>query len=402
MTVPSTIALIGFGEVGQIFARGLSKAGVADLRTFDIAFAQPDAVQRRTAGDLGVRACASAAEAVQGAELVISAVTAAATLEAVASVVHGLRTQAFFLDLNSAAPATKAAGAALIERAGGCYVEAAVMASVPPTGLRTPILLGGPHAAAFEPVATALGLAATFFSPVVGAASSVKMCRSVLIKELEALSMECLLAARHYGVEREVLASLKDTFPNQDWTELARHMIGRSLQHGARRAEEMREVAKTVRDAGVEPLMSTATVERQAWAARTRAKVGNEALAADELGILLDAIRTALAPEGLPHRAAGSDEDTRPQPVRCQQLDAVQVRPGRLPRPLLPERQPWRRQGGELAAGAEGAIQPHDAALCAEERRSDREVEPATGDEASPADATASAIGFAAQLIVRN
>ena len=135
--------------------------------------------------------------------------------------------------------------------------------------------------------------------------------------------MECLLAARHYGVEREVLASLKDTFPNQDWTELARYLIGRSLQHGARRAEEMREVAKTVRDAGVEPLMSTATVERQAWAARTRAKVGNEALAADELGILLDAIRTALAPEGLPHRAAGSDEDTRPQPVRCQQLDAV-------------------------------------------------------------------------------
>jgi 3-hydroxyisobutyrate dehydrogenase-like beta-hydroxyacid dehydrogenase len=305
MTVPSTIALIGFGEVGQIFARGLSKAGVADLRTFDIAFAQPDTVQRRTAGELGVRACASAAEAVQGAELVISAVTAAATLEAVASVVHGLRTRAFFLDLNSAAPATKAAAAALIERAGGCYVEAAVMASVPPKGLRTPILLGGPHAAAFEPVATALGLAATFFSPVVGAASSVKMCRSVLIKGLEALSMECLLAARHYGVEREVLASLKDTFPNQDWIELARYMIGRSLQHGARRAEEMREVAKTVRDAGVEPLMSTATVERQAWAARSRAKVGNEAVAADELGILLDAIRTALAPERFHHGAAG-------------------------------------------------------------------------------------------------
>jgi 3-hydroxyisobutyrate dehydrogenase-like beta-hydroxyacid dehydrogenase len=311
MTVPATIALIGFGEVGQIFAKGLVKAGVADLRTFDIAFAQPDSAQGRAAAKLGVRACAGAAEAVRDAGLVISAVTAAATLDAAASVVHGLQEQAFFLDLNSAAPATKASAATLIERAGGCYVEAAVMASVPPKGLGTPMLLGGLHAAAFEPVATALGLAATFFSPVVGAASSVKMCRSVLIKGLEALSMECLLAARHYGVEREVLASLEDTFPNQDWTELARYMIGRSLQHGARRAEEMREVAKTVRDTGVEPLMSAATVERQAWAARTHEKIGNEALAADELGMLLDAIRKALTPDALSLGAAGSGEGRR-------------------------------------------------------------------------------------------
>ena len=306
MTIPAAIMLIGFGEVGQIFARGFLNAGVTNLRTFDIAFAQPDAHQRRAAGELAVRACTSAAEAVRGSELVISAVTAAATLDAATSIAHGRPERAFVLDLNSAAPATKIAAAELIERAGGRYVEAAVMASVPPKGLRTPMLLGGPHAAAFEPVATALGLAATVFSPMVGAASSVKMCRSVLIKGLEALSMESLLAARHYGVEREVLASLKDTFPNQDWTQLARYMISRSLQHGARRAEEMREVAKTVRDAGVEPLMSTATVERQAWAARTRAKVDNEAMAADELGILLDAIRTALAPEELLHRAAGS------------------------------------------------------------------------------------------------
>jgi 3-hydroxyisobutyrate dehydrogenase-like beta-hydroxyacid dehydrogenase len=311
MTIPATITLIGFGEVGQIFARGFLKGRIADLRIFDIAFAQPDAHQRRAAGELGVRTCTGAAEAVRGSELVISAVTAAATLEAAASIADGLSERAFVLDLNSAAPATKVAAAGLIEQMSGRYVEAAVMASVPPKGLQTPMLLGGPHAAAFEPVASALGLAATFFSPVVGAASSVKMCRSVLIKGLEALSMESLLAARHYGVEREVLASLKDTFPNQDWTELARYMIGRSLQHGARRAEEMREVAKTVRDAGIDPLMSIATVERQAWAARTRTKVGNEAMAMDKLGILLDAIRAASGPGGLSHHVADSGEGAR-------------------------------------------------------------------------------------------
>ncbi|MFO1047570.1 MAG: DUF1932 domain-containing protein [Geminicoccaceae bacterium] len=300
MQVPAGIALVGFGEVGQILARGFSAAGMAELRSFDIAFARPGTPQRRAATEIGVRDCTSTAEAVRGGELVISAVTAAATLDAAAAIAEGVTKGAFVLDLNSAAPATKAAAAAVIDRAGGRYVEAAVMASVPPKGLRTPMLLGGPHAAAFEPIAAALGFAATFFSPAVGAASSVKMCRSVLIKGLEALSMECLLTARRHGVEREVLASLADTFPNQDWAELARYMVGRSLQHGARRAEEMREVAKTVRDAGVEPLMSMATAERQAWAAQIWAKADKDALATAELGSLLDEIRAVAVPDDLP------------------------------------------------------------------------------------------------------
>ena len=116
-----------------------------------------------------------------------------------------------------------------------------------------------------------------------GRASAAKMCRSVMVKGVEALLSESLLAARHYGVEAEVLDSLQDLFPQSDWPELARYMISRSLQHGRRRADEMREVAKTVAGAGLEPWMSSACAERQDWAGRRAALAGEQ-----ELGALLD------------------------------------------------------------------------------------------------------------------
>ncbi|WP_211115597.1 NAD(P)-dependent oxidoreductase [Arenibaculum pallidiluteum] len=292
MTIPASIAMIGFGEVGQIFAEDLKAAGVSSIRAFDIAFADASSGPARAARRLGVTAAASTAEAVSGAELVISAVTAAATGEAAAAVAGAGIGAAFFLDLNSASPATKQEASALIARVGGRYVEAAVMASVPPKRLRTPMLLGGPHAAAFMDVAVALGLDAAPYSDEVGVASSVKMCRSIMIKGMEALAMECLATARHYGVEGPVLASLRDTFPNHDWEETARYMIGRSLQHGRRRAEEMREVARTVEDAGIAPDMTAGAVRRQEWAAGIGRRLDG---GWKDLGLaaLLDRIRAA-------------------------------------------------------------------------------------------------------------
>ena len=124
------------------------------------------------------------------------------------------------------------------------------MTSVPPQGLSSPMLLGGPHAQTFAELAGPLGMQLRVFSERIGEASSVKMCRSVMIKGLEALATECMLAARHYGVEQEVLGTLGDTLPHEDWPDLARYVISRALLHGKRRAEEMREVARTVSEAG--------------------------------------------------------------------------------------------------------------------------------------------------------
>jgi 3-hydroxyisobutyrate dehydrogenase len=286
-----SIAIIGFGEVGGIFARDLRAAGAARIAAYDIAFADPESPQSRAARAQDVALRADAAEAAAGADVVVSAVTAGAALDAARAAAPGLaHGRPFFLDVNSVSPGTKRGAAAAVEAAGGRYVEAAVMTSVPPHGLRSPMLLGGPHAEAFIALGAALGMRLTAFSPEVGGASAVKMCRSVVIKGLEALLTESMLTARRHGVERHVLASLADTLPHEDWRRLARYMLSRPLVHGRRRAEEMREVARTVREAGIEPILSAPTAVRQDWSAGRGRALPPEVLAKGDLEALLDAI----------------------------------------------------------------------------------------------------------------
>jgi 3-hydroxyisobutyrate dehydrogenase-like beta-hydroxyacid dehydrogenase len=174
---------------------------------------------------------------------------------------------AFFLDLNSASPGAKIAAAELIARGGGRYVEGAVMTAVPPHRIKVPLLLGGPHASAIEPVLRDLGFAAKVASRQLGVASASKMCRSVMIKGLEALVIESFTAARRYGVEEAVIASLRETFPGIEWDRQAAYFFQRAIEHGRRRSEEMREAAVTVSDAGLHPWSAAGIAERQAWVA---------------------------------------------------------------------------------------------------------------------------------------
>jgi 3-hydroxyisobutyrate dehydrogenase-like beta-hydroxyacid dehydrogenase len=195
---------------------------------------------------------------------VIAAVTAASSAAVAQDAGKWMRAGQIFLDINSCSPATKRANAAAVESSGAAYVEAAVMAPVPPQRLKVPMLLGGPRAADLAPVLRALGMNATFIAAEIGVASAVKMCRSVVIKGLEALAVESMLAARRFGAEKEVLASLQGTFPQMGWTdELPDYLISRVAEHGRRRAAEMREVAHTLEDVGIEPIMSRATAVRQ-------------------------------------------------------------------------------------------------------------------------------------------
>jgi hypothetical protein len=154
-----------------------------------------------------------------------------------------------------------------IELSGAAYVDGAVMAPVPLCGIAVPILLAGPAANAADAALQGLGMNIEVISDRIGVASATKMCRSVIIKGIEALCSEAFLTARAYGVEQRVLSSLVDTFPGTDWNRFAGYQVGRSLVHGRRRAAEMREVARTVGEAGIEPLMSSSTALRQDWAA---------------------------------------------------------------------------------------------------------------------------------------
>jgi 3-hydroxyisobutyrate dehydrogenase-like beta-hydroxyacid dehydrogenase len=169
--------------------------------------------------------------------------------------------------LNSASPGTKQRAAALVDAHGAHYVEAGVMTSVPPYGIRVPMLLGGARAAELAGLLNTWGMDAKAVSEQLGVASAIKMCRSVMIKGLEALVIESYATARAHGVEDHVLPTLQETFPSIDWSRQGAYFFSRVVQHGQRRAEEMREAAHTVREAGFEPFMSRAIADKQQWVA---------------------------------------------------------------------------------------------------------------------------------------
>lgn len=271
---PRHIGLVGYGEVGKTFAAGLRPA-VATVSAWDLTFdaAASGEVERSHAHAAGVAACDSLQAVCAQSDLLISAVTASSTLDVARAAAAHMRPGAVFLDLNSASPGTKQQAAELIDRAGAVYVEAGVMTSVPPYGIRVPMLLGGAHAGELAQRLNSWGMDARAVSESIGIASAIKMCRSVMIKGLEALVIESYTTARAHGVEDHMIATLQETFPGIDWQQTGGYFFSRVVQHGQRRAQEMREAANTVRESGFEPFMTGAIADKQQWVA-DQAKAG--------------------------------------------------------------------------------------------------------------------------------
>jgi 3-hydroxyisobutyrate dehydrogenase-like beta-hydroxyacid dehydrogenase len=267
------IALIGFGEAGGILGQDFAAAGFAVTAT-DILIRSEGlrGAMSEKARAANVQAHAVLRDAIEDADLVISAVTCSAALDAAKEAAAALRPDQFFVDINSVSPETKREIAAEIVRSGAKFVEAAVMASFSPQRLKVPMSLGGKHASEAAILLQSIGLHTTVVSDRIGVASAIKMCRSIVIKGLEALAVESLFAARRYDAEAEVLASLTGTVPHMGWhAELPDYLVSRVARHGRRRAAEMREVAETLKDIDMEPLMTLATAERQDWLVDTMA-----------------------------------------------------------------------------------------------------------------------------------
>ena len=261
------VGLVGYGEVGRIMAEDLRKDGVR-VSAYDIKLdgAQAKPLQDHAAG-IGVTLAASHADLAAQADFIVSAVTASQAVAVARACADTLRQGVWFLDFNSASPGAKQRAAAVIDGAGGRYVEGAVMTSVPPYRIKVPLLLGGAGARELAPLLVELGFNAKVASDQLGVSSAVKMCRSIMIKGMEAMVIEAFTTARAYGVEDAVLASLTETFPGINWEKQGAYFFQRVIEHGRRRAEEVREVAETVREAGLTPWSAQGTAERQAWVA---------------------------------------------------------------------------------------------------------------------------------------
>jgi len=253
-------AFIGFGEAAAALSAG------APARGFDRKTDVPETRASKLAdfAAAGVRGCASAAEAVAGMPAVLSLVTADQALAAAQQNAPQLTSGALWFDMNSVAPDTKRAAAEAVEEAGGRYVDVAVMAPVHPARRASPLLVSGPHARVAVAVLSRLGFTSvTAMEGAVGAASSIKMIRSVMVKGLEALTAECALAAYRAGVADHVFASLDASWPGANWRARTNYNLDRMMVHGLRRAAEMEEVIKTLEALGTGSAMTRGTVERQ-------------------------------------------------------------------------------------------------------------------------------------------
>ncbi|PTR09308.1 MULTISPECIES: NAD(P)-dependent oxidoreductase [unclassified Novosphingobium] len=252
-----TLALIGFGEAGSTFAKAAGWESQASA--FDI-----DPARHAAMEEAGVMAAVTADSALGGAGLVLSLVTADSALPVAQEHAAMLAPGALFCDMNSVAPDTKRAAALAVEAAGARYVDVAVLAPVNPARLKVPLLVSGP--AAHDAAAALQEAGFTNVRVVgddVGRASAIKMIRSIMVKGVEALTAEMMLAATRAGVVEEVLSSLDASEKGDSWFTRAAYNIERMTTHGLRRAAEMEESAKTLIGLGVEPLMTTGTVARQ-------------------------------------------------------------------------------------------------------------------------------------------
>jgi len=263
------VGFIGFGEAGSTIAGGLRTAGVEQIVAYDIAAADRrlgPTIQER-AHRTGTALVASPAALAHASDVLLSTVTSSSALDAARQHAAFLEPRHLYADLNSVSPALKQDIDRVVSASGARFVEVAVMAPVSPYGHRVPMLLGGAAAPWFAERMTPYGMRCEVLTGAVGTAAAVKMCRSIVVKGLEALMCECVLGASRYDAGAQVFASLDESFPGIDWQKLADYMVGRVVVHGERRAREMEEVAETLRAIGVEPIMAEATARRQDWSA---------------------------------------------------------------------------------------------------------------------------------------
>jgi 3-hydroxyisobutyrate dehydrogenase-like beta-hydroxyacid dehydrogenase len=260
------LGFIGFGEAGSRIASGLREAGVRGMAAYDTA--DNERIRQR-AKKADVALVNSNAELAARCSIVISVVTASSALDAARQSLPHLLASHVYIDCNSVSPARKREIAQEIEAGPARFIEAAIMAPVPKRkGQSVPMLINGSGAAELAESLAAFGFDMEALNAPFGTAAAVKMCRSIVVKGLEAILTECLLGASRFDAEERVFVSLQQSFPGIDWKRLADYMVNRLAVHGERRAREMEEVAETLRSVGIEPIMAEATARRQDWSAQ--------------------------------------------------------------------------------------------------------------------------------------
>ncbi len=244
------VAVLGLGEAGSLLARDLVRGG-AVVRGWD-----PD-----LHGDLSeIPIAASFTDAVRGADVVISVNWATVAADVARDALPLVGPSTIYADHNTSGPALKETIASILAPSGAKVVDVAMMAPVPPLGMRVGMFMAGAGAEELAAFYRTFGTPVTVVGTKPGEANARKLCRSVFFKGMSSAVWEALEAARAYGVEEWLHGDIARTFVEAGPAFIDRLVDG-TAKHATRRAHEMRDAEAMLRELGTPTTMVTATAE---------------------------------------------------------------------------------------------------------------------------------------------
>jgi len=263
------LGFIGFGGAGYGLAKGLRQAGLSEVHFTDRMQETPPYAEviRRHAADIGALPAASIGELVSHTDVLISCVTGAMALSVAEEAAPFLTPSHLYADVNTASPHVKEEVAAIVEKTGAAFCDAAMMGAIPTFLHRVPILASGSGAERFRECLQPYGTNIRVIGTKPGQSSAIKLFRSIFMKGLLSLFIETLTATHRYGVDDMVLGSIAESLDGTPFRETARIQMTKGVVNAERMAHEMEEVIATLEELGVPAGMSRASRETLLWCA---------------------------------------------------------------------------------------------------------------------------------------
>ena len=254
------LGFMGFGEAGYHFAKGLSQAGLAGMVAYSRSGARSEAGDplHERAGEAGVELVKSPRELCRRAGLIMAVTQGRSALTALRSVHRHLRPGHVYVDASAAAVKSMEKGAGLIGTR-AAFGDAAILGPVPVEGLRVLILASGPGAAPFRDALTPYGMNVQVIEGPPGAASALKLIRSVFMKGITGLLLESMEAAERYGIRAALEADIARWIDERPFSQVINRFVGSTAVHAERRMHEMGDVLALLRELKSSTRMTRAT-----------------------------------------------------------------------------------------------------------------------------------------------
>jgi 3-hydroxyisobutyrate dehydrogenase-like beta-hydroxyacid dehydrogenase len=260
------LGFIGFGEAAYNIAAGLKGEGLTGIVAYDKHWKDSPAAELigKRAAEAKVELVPSQQALIEKSEMIVSAVSADMALPLARASRPFLKADQVYVDINATSPMTKEEVDRIISPV-ALFVDCAVMGPVPTYRHKVPVSVSGKGARRFHDTMAPYGMAITYMDAPAGAASASKMFRSIFMKGFVTLLIEMLTAAHRYGVEDDVLESVKETLTAGPLLEVINGLVGRGVIHSERREHEMDEVIATLDTLNVDAIMSKATKAKLHW-----------------------------------------------------------------------------------------------------------------------------------------